>query len=686
MNEGPDGLKGRDLVLGPQYRECRGVEVESFDDETRSIRLAFSSEYGVDRGWGIEILSHDTDAADLSRLSAGAAVLVNHDIREHVGVTEDPEIGADRRARVTTRFGSSPKALEIYQDVRDGIRKGVSFMYTIDKARELDPLPAAAVEDGEVEVGWFGVSKKTASERPRVLATRWTPLEVTFASIPADPTVGPGRTMEGILSSARSVAVEWRAGSGSTDESTTEATERGTTLEENTQETPARAKVVEQPVDLDAVRKAARTDENSRIGEIRSWEKRYETVPGIRELAEKAVANGTDVEQFRLSVLDAMPAAEAVRSQIDEDPKIGLTEREIGQFSLRKMLLAQGKQDWREAPFEKECSDAFGQRIGEDARGSWIPPDVLGGSRWSARQRVEKMARAAITAASGGAPIVGLDLRADEFVDVLYNRMILLQMGARVIDGLVGNVSMPKRSAGTTVQWIGEDSAATEDSTTTFAATTRSPKTMSVDIHVTRHMLLQTTPAIEGLLREDVVSSFATALEGIAIKGAGSNEPDGLADTAGIGLVPTTAGAGGAAMDWADVIKLEEEVAIDNADMGTLWYLTNPKVRRHLKEREKGSAGLARFIWDSTEFDQPLNGYPVGVTNNVPSNFESTLSAMFYGNFADLLILTWAGLDLVSDPWTSAAEGNLHVRGFQDVDIHVARPESFAATLDIDTT
>lgn len=697
MNEGPDAIHGRELTLGPQRREARNVEIESHDDETRSIRLAFSSEYPVDRGWGLEILSHERGAPDFSRLEQGAAVLLNHDIREHHGVTSDPELGADRRARVTARFGSSPAAEQAYKDVRDGIRKGVSFLYRIDKAREIEPLPAEEVEAGEVEMGWHGPRAKSSAEpKRRFLVTRWQPMEITFASIPADPTVGAGRgyASEYGQLAARAVAVDWREadeqppGDGHEETREDELSEKGT---DPAQE--SRTTVVEKEVDVDAIRREGAEAEGKRIAEIRTWQEKYRDVPGIDDLAKNAVERGTDPEQFRLAILDAMPAAEAVRSQAENDAgmgALGLSEKEIRRFSCQKMLTAIGRGDWSKfAPFEKEVSDAYTEQRGEPPQGGWVPPDVLAtwGNVPGFRSPVTAMRTPVLKSGSGG-NIVGTELLASSFVDILYNRLILLQLGAMLIDGLVGDVDFPKRTAGTVVTWVGEDGQQTEDTTTTFVATTRSPHTMAADIPASRRMLLQSTPSIEGLLRSNVTNAIAVEFESVAIEADGtSNKPTGILETTGIGAADI--GTNGGTITWGAVLDNEQEVAIDNADFGSLNYLTNPKVRRSAKEVEKVS-GSGRFIWDTRSFDAPLNGYNVGVTNNVASDRDKgtstgVCSSLIFGNFADLLLLMWGGLDLVTDPWTDIDRGRIHVRAFQDVDVHVLRPESFSATRDITT-
>jgi hypothetical protein len=122
---------------------------------------------------------------------------------------------------------------------------------------------------------------------------------------------------------------------------------------------------------------------------------------------------------------------------------------------------------------------------------------------------------------------------------------------------------------------------------------------------------------------------------------------------------------------------------VANADVGTLAYLTNAKVRGKLKGTSKVS-GQNGFVWEAG--NTPLNGYRCGVTNAVPSNLTkgtgTNLSAILFGNFADLVIGMWGTLDLMVDPYTGSTAGTVRVVALQDVDVAVRHVESFATMVD----
>jgi len=185
-----------------------------------------------------------------------------------------------------------------------------------------------------------------------------------------------------------------------------------------------------------------------------------------------------------------------------------------------------------------------------------------------------------------------------------------------------------------------------------------------------------------------LIKKVVEAIEDKSITGDGTNDtPTGIINTSGIGSV--VGGDNGAAPDWADIINLEKEVAVDNADIGSLAYLTNPKVRAKLKTTALDS-GSGLFVWGNDR-SYPLNGYAAGVTTLVPSNLtkgtsSEVCSAIIFGNFADLLIGQWGGMEVLLDPYTKALNYQYQLIINVLADIGVRNAESFSAMLDALTT
>ena len=146
----------------------------------RRFELSFSSEEPYERWWGVEILSHAEGAVDLTRLNTIGVVLFNHDRDKVIGKILSASV-ADGRGVATIEFDEDAESDIIYQKVKNGTLKGVSVGYVVD---EWEDVP----EGKKSNDGQF--------EGPCSIAIKWTPFEVSIVSVPADPTVGVGRSQE----------------------------------------------------------------------------------------------------------------------------------------------------------------------------------------------------------------------------------------------------------------------------------------------------------------------------------------------------------------------------------------------------------------------------------------------------------------------------------------------------------
>jgi HK97 family phage major capsid protein len=261
--------------------------------------------------------------------------------------------------------------------------------------------------------------------------------------------------------------------------------------------------------------------------------------------------------------------------------------------------------------------------------------------------------------------------------------MEVVGLGANMMNNLVGNIAIPRQTGGATAYWVAESGAVTE-SQAAFDQVTLSPETVGAFSDISRRLLLQSSMDVEAFVRNDLATTLALEIDRAAINGSGSsNQPTGILNVSGIGSV--VGGTNGAAPDWADIVDLESAVAVDNADVGTLGYLTNSAVRGKLLQTEKASS-TGQFIWTD---NNTLRGYKAAVSNQVPSTLtkgsSSVCSAIIFGNWNDLLIGTWGGIDINIDTSTGSASGTVRVVALQDVDVAVRHAESFAAMQDATT-
>lgn len=633
-------------------------EVREIDLEARTVELAFSSETAVSRWFGDEILDHSAGAIRLDRLEGGAALLINHDWDDQVGVVESVEIGDDRRGRAVVRFGRSARADEILRDVADGIRRHVSFGYMVHAI--------------EIE------KRKGAPDLVRV--TDWEPYEISLVSVPADPTVGVGRSQEippedqgtqpGQPASTTRAAPEPKP-QGKRDMLKILRNAAGALVEAEVDDAGNIIREVRVIEPAGAERGAGETAERGRVNTILDLGRQYEA----DELAQTAIRDGRSVDQFRAALLEAMGNARGGRALTEGGNQVGLTDQEVRQYSFLRLFRAMANpQDaalQRAAAFEFECATAAAQRAGRTPKGVLIPADVL--------VRAINTGTGGAGAGDTGGFLVATNLLSQSFVELLRNRTTALRLGT-AMGGLVGNIDIPTQAGGATGYWMGEDDEAVL-SAMEFDQIGLRPKTVAGMTEITRRMLMQSSLDVEALARRDLATALAMAIDGGAYYGEGTDhQPLGITRAGGINVVDFGTDGGGAGTgqmpSYADVVAMETEIAADNADVASMAYVFNARMRGHFKTTPKFSAGTDQgVIWEN---GGTVNGYRSEVTNQI-SNGD-----VVFGNFADLMIGMWGGLDVTVDPFTHSARGRIRIVMMQDVDIMARRVQSFC--LGRDTT
>jgi HK97 family phage major capsid protein/HK97 family phage prohead protease len=307
------------LKPGSTLQRHFAVERAMINEEARTVELAFSSEEPYDRWWGREILDHTSTSIRLGRLTAGGPLLMDHDARDHVGVIESVQIGADRVGRAVVRFGKSARAEEIWQDVKDGIRRNVSVGYVIH---------AATLTEKSEDIDTYRV-------------TDWEPYEVSMVAVPADATVGVGRNQE---QDEQNPIIE---------------------IMERTMETPQPATINVAEHEKRGADAALKT-----VNEIIAIGQQYK----CEDLASDAIRSGKTVDQFKTIVLEKM-----ANKPIDT-ADIGLTQKEVKRFSFLRAINAIANPTDRKAmeaaAFEREVSDAVASKLGRAAQGFYVPNEV----------------------------------------------------------------------------------------------------------------------------------------------------------------------------------------------------------------------------------------------------------------------------------------------------------------------
>lgn len=631
----------------------RAMTVSSFDADKRTVELAFSSEFEGERWFGIEILDHDPASVRLDRLRDGGAALVDHNWSDQVGVVESVSIGADRRGRAVVRFGRSARASEIFQDVIDGIRKHVSVGYRVHGAK----------------------LQETRSDGTDVYRmTDWEPLEISFVSVPFDHSVGVGRSME--KTQEEHPAIPEQTASVKSGKPTAEnqnpeehrnmniknvRDKSGNLVRAEVDDQGNILKVLEVLEEASAAVRSAQSNatsaERTRTASIMEMGERFK----CEDLAREAVKDGTDMATFQARVLDHMnkQAGRPLNEQT-RDADIGLTDKEVRAYSFLNVVRALSNPGDRRAQeaakFEFEASRAAADAAGKEPQGVLIPTDVL--------SRALNTSTAGGAAGNTGGYAIATDLRTQSFVEMLRSRNTIMSRG-RVLSGLVGNVDIPRQIAGAQGYWIGEGEDAGYGAPD-LDQISLSPKTVAAYSEITRKFMQQSSLDAEGLVRADLAAALATTIDKAGYYGTGTDkQPRGIANYSGINAVAFA----GVNPTFAELVQMETEVAADNADVDNMAYVLNARMRGGFKTTPKFASGTdGGLIWEP---GKTVNGYSTEVTNQIQNG------DVFFGNFSDLLIGLWGGLDLIVDPYSNSKSGTLRIVVFQDVDFVLRRLESF---------
>jgi HK97 family phage major capsid protein len=271
------------------------------------------------------------------------------------------------------------------------------------------------------------------------------------------------------------------------------------------------------------------------------------------------------------------------------------------------------------------------------------------------------------------------------FIGSLKDEVAVMNLGATILAGLSKDVAIPRMTAGTSAQWIAEGEAP-DESVPAFDTVPLAFKQLSATVRFSRKMAIQADPSFEELMRNDIRQEIAIGLDRAAIAGTGlGDQPTGIINTSGVGLVEL--GENGGALTWPKVLEFTEKVEFANAAVGSLAFLTNAKVKSMMMQTPR-VAGHPSFILDD-QGESRTAGYLAGLSNIVPANLTkgtgTNLSAMIFGNWRDLLIGEFGGMDLIVDPYTESAKGNIRVAVHSYWDIAVRHARSFAVARDIAT-
>lgn len=637
--------------LGPQRRFINlRADTAAVDTEARTVALSFSSETPVDMWYGTEVLSHAKGAMRLGDRQAAMPLLFNHDMCDLLGVVESVGIEGGRGV-ATVRFGKDERGDWAMQQVADNILTNVSFMYRVFKFEE----------DTETET---------------YTATDWEPYEISLVTVPADASVGVGRAA-GDDSNTVVIATRQSTVAPATPLKGIEMRTRHILQDQATDGTqggPGGAVVIDEP----KFRALGAEGERKRIAEIDAMCRAHKVPDDVRA---GLIQKGASLEEARGAVLDLQLARGATpAANLGDGHAPDLSEKDKARYSMIRAINAALNGSWKEAGFEAEVSNDIAKRMGKSTSGFFMPTNIPFAQR----------AQYAQGATATGGAIVATNLLSGSFIEVLRNKARVLQLGATVLSGLVGNVDIPRQTGATSTFWVTEGGNLTE-AEATFDKVSLSLKSIGTYSAVTRQMLLQSTPDIEMIARADLIAQLALGVDLAALSGTGSGgQPTGIANVAGIGSV--VGGTNGAQITIDNLIDLETQITAANADVDGMAYLANAKTVGWLK---KAKSSTGQYLWTNIPGGQrsgtpgEINGYAVARSNQARSTLtkgtaSGICSEIFFGNWAELLIGEWGVLEILPNPYdaTLFKQGGVLLRAMQSLDIGVRHAASFATMSD----
>lgn len=404
------------------------------------------------------------------------------------------------------------------------------------------------------------------------------------------------------------------------------------------------------------VRVAAVKDRNSEISDILAIAAKHNCLP----MAQKYIAEGKSKAEFVEAMLTENFTAQPITIP---DPIIGMSAKETRAYSIVKAIRDMAESG-KVQGLEAEASAAAEKISGRQAQGFFIPQDVMIFNPRNVMQSGDN---------TKGGFLVGTEVLTGSLIELLRNKTLVAQLGARTLSGLVGNIAIPRVTGGAAAYWLSETSPGTA-ADQAFGQLGLVPHRLVGDTAYSKELVMQSSVDVEGFIRDDLMRVLAIAKDLAAIAGTGAaGQPQGILNTAGVGSVTF-----GGAATWAKIIDFETQVANANADLGALAYLTTPACRAKWKAITKiATSQYSDFLWQTGQNGSGMvNGYRAEVTKQVPGD------QVIYGNWGDLIFAEWAGVDVVVDPYSLKKSGQIEVTITLWTDIGIRHAASFCISTD----
>lgn len=640
----------------------------------KRFEVAFSSEAEVVReswfGKWREVLGHDSGEVQMGRFQSGRANMLEEHRGPPIGVIETASIDGDRMGRAVVRTSRTARGQDAALDMEDSTRSNISVGYIPKRARLIE-------ENADLGDLW------------RV--TLWEPVELSLVGVPADETVGVGRSArdpgfplvetegEEPAKEERAMKMKWVVGDDGNKRQVPETDPRAAV------EAPEERVTT---VDVEAERKTVRDAEVERVETIRALCAMNE-IPD--EKAAEFVRKGGSVAQVTREIV-AIRETKKTPIQPPAETLDGLSDKDRKKWSFLRALrlgaglMARDKGDDVDGDFRRIKFDGVEADVhrhleknlpaGVDRKGGiLIPMDMR--SREQQEEAFYKRTLAAQTATKGAETIFD---QAGEFIELLRSTAMVSRLGARFLTGLSGPLGFVKQVGGVTVYWVGENPAAdVTASDVTFGIVTMAPKTLQGTTGYTRQVLLQSSLELDAMSRVEFAEAHSRAIDKAAIYGKGAaGEPMGIYTAPDVNVV-----AVGGTPTFAKLVDMETEVAIDNAIRGALGWMTTPGIAGKMMQTLVAAAAGSDMIWTGPFEEGRMANYRSVSTTQVSTVMTGseetggTSHGLIFGNWAEVLFGLYNTMELIVDPFAQKKKGIIEVTSFQMADLILRHGQSF---------
>ena len=412
---------------------------------------------------------------------------------------------------------------------------------------------------------------------------------------------------------------------------------------------------VDRSTKINSVKENKLNNQSSNIDEILAVAKQFDIKDD--NMIRDHIQSG-DVAGFKKRVLDTLSNPVPIQTCSNE-----MEREEKRHFSLGNIIQGQINNDFSRSGFEIEVCQELSRTAGKKPQGMLIPASAI-------------FRTYTIGAAAAGADFLPTETHGDMLIEYLRNKSVIFQAGAQILDGLQGNLEIPVHSGTVTAEWELENTAATEG-TGTIDQRTASPHTITSWSSYSRKLMLQSAVNMEQFVSNDLSENLLSQIDYAGLAGAGTEEPTGILNNGDV-LTTSTGGT----ISYAELLESERQLGAENTLSNTVSFVTNSNVRKQLKGIFKNTTYGEISLWTD---DNKVMGYPSFVTEHMPDDFNVSYDTAILGDFSQLLICMWSGIDLIVDPYSNSTKGQVNISAFLDIDVILRHPESFAIMTDIST-